>query len=790
MKSRIKIERSVRSALSVLIICATAPFGAALPALACAPVFPQAVMVNGTHPDFPLKLFAAGNLGIIQPGWARSYLCVVYRYLNDKPLSASEQRSIVRLWHRRLINASLYTGELGFDEIEKYLDLRAKVTGIAAGKTPSLYSTVDSYRYSQKIGLNAFAVARETLGQRINKYGLKSAQVREWLRAQDIVFGISPGKIRIPQPLLSSADPLQKADRAYQIAAATFYANDIPKAESLFLKIAQDKSSPWSKLASYMVARCKTNLALNSKDAHAVKAAISCITDALRENTDEVTGEDLLDLQRPLTYMGRPGGDLLKELASKVSTGNSARFGGDVGDITYLLDEGASTGDGTGARDNRQTTNTPDLTDWLLCMQSRDDECSYYSEDEQKKFKTENEERSKHSLEMWRKTKTIPWLVAAVSANGLEKDTVADLKRAALKVPAGSKAFLTMRYYLADEMIKSGKSAEARAQLLKLLGQKDLPPSSRNLFSMQMGSASESADQYLIHSVQAPAGICSDFNLLPANFMDLEKRADFHVDPARFDETVAGDLNKNLPLSLWVRLARDRSLNPQLRGLLLRATWLRAHLANRKDVAKQLEPDLAVAAPVIAPALRKYQQANSSDARRFLLASLILRFYGMSPYLDGGVERHGLPLQEFDWYNANFWLPLQSGSKQEEANDASSYDESVVFAGSDKIRAMMNDYSKKGIDRFLTPQQRAEAAEERNQIANNHPSRFLGEPVLRWAATHPADPSVPELLYRINRLPKWSGQSKTGSEYSKKAYTMLHSRFAGNQWTRKAVCWY
>lgn len=37
-----------------------------MPALACAPAFPEAVMFNTLRPDLPLKAYAAGNLGIIQ----------------------------------------------------------------------------------------------------------------------------------------------------------------------------------------------------------------------------------------------------------------------------------------------------------------------------------------------------------------------------------------------------------------------------------------------------------------------------------------------------------------------------------------------------------------------------------------------------------------------------------------------------------------------------------------------------------------------------------------------------
>ncbi len=37
------------------------------------------------HPDFPMSKYAAGQLGILDHNYARSYLMVAYRYLANKP---------------------------------------------------------------------------------------------------------------------------------------------------------------------------------------------------------------------------------------------------------------------------------------------------------------------------------------------------------------------------------------------------------------------------------------------------------------------------------------------------------------------------------------------------------------------------------------------------------------------------------------------------------------------------------------------------------------------------------
>src|SRR6185436_16709960 len=52
-----------------------------------------------------------------------------------------------------------------------------------------------------------------------------------------------------------AADALTRADRAYQTAAAYFYAMQYEEAESRFLAIAEDNSSPWRPYGRYLAAR-------------------------------------------------------------------------------------------------------------------------------------------------------------------------------------------------------------------------------------------------------------------------------------------------------------------------------------------------------------------------------------------------------------------------------------------------------------------------------------------------------------------------------------------------------
>ncbi len=73
--------------------------------------------------------------------------------------------------------------------------------------------------------------------------------------AQDKVFtNCSSGKQIPDEANVSMPEWLQK-DRAYQLAAASFYSLDYADAKRRFAEIALDFQSPWQETADYLVGR-------------------------------------------------------------------------------------------------------------------------------------------------------------------------------------------------------------------------------------------------------------------------------------------------------------------------------------------------------------------------------------------------------------------------------------------------------------------------------------------------------------------------------------------------------
>src|SRR5262249_41411539 len=154
------------------------------------------------------------------------------------------------------------------------------------------------------------------------------------------------------------------------------------------------------------------------------------------------------------------------------------RFGGDVGDLTFVMEEtvrkASPEGDAKPSTRQEVELTKNDLTDWINTLQRNSDPYFFYNEEEQKALKARRKELDKRAIDMWRKNPSTPWLVAAISLNGLQSPDLKDLYDAAMKIPPTSPAYLTASYHLIDAFIASQKQGEARQRLSTILARKDL----------------------------------------------------------------------------------------------------------------------------------------------------------------------------------------------------------------------------------------------------------------------------------------------------------------------------
>jgi hypothetical protein len=308
-------------------------------ALPCGPSYVTPIFEYDSAPENPYENFAAGKLGIIKPKFHRSVLFAAYRYINGGGFTPDEQKAMVDVWQAEFDNKDYQNDDIT-DAIRTWVEKRQEVVG-KDERVPDIYveRNYAGYDFFPNCTKNAFETATETLADRASAHGPSDPGVTSWLKAQDEVFvNCSSGKQTPDVAPPGSPDWLQK-DRAYQIAAASFYSLDYEDAKRRFAEIAQDFDSPWRETADYLVARTLIRQASLSKDKEKAASYYSQAEERLgkfssRKFTD--SAERMLGLIKYRLHPKERVGELARKLMIQ---GGNANFRQDLIDYTWLTDK-------------------------------------------------------------------------------------------------------------------------------------------------------------------------------------------------------------------------------------------------------------------------------------------------------------------------------------------------------------------------------------------------------------------------------------------------------------------
>lgn len=234
---------SVRVLLLIVLMGAALLYQGLQPLIGCGPWLPVAYFTFARHPSDPR--YFDGDLGILQPTYWRIYLYTAYRYLTESDLKpvATSPPAASRL-------------EKPTNWAETWLSARKKVKPEGAAPQIAVFRELPPYQSYLNYPDDAFRNAVETLESRVTQFGAESKAVHDWLEAQDLVFSNHSVEKHIPAAASKDLPLLIQRDRDYQIAAATFYAEEFDDAERRFRAIAHDLDSPWRTWAPYLAARC------------------------------------------------------------------------------------------------------------------------------------------------------------------------------------------------------------------------------------------------------------------------------------------------------------------------------------------------------------------------------------------------------------------------------------------------------------------------------------------------------------------------------------------------------
>lgn len=761
---------------------------------ACGPDFSGPTFSDYSSPDAPLEAYARGKLGLIQPGYQHIYLYAAYRNLVGKSLSNGEMKDIGGIKPEPDTQEQASSDEQANNWVEIWKEARKRVSGESATTNLGTSDEAGFFRWEQKNGLyleyynclqGAFQNAVAVLDERIKEFGSQSPYVSEWVDAQDEVFeNCSSGVFAIPNAASPSEPQLIRDDRAYQIAAAHFYSGDFEDAQAEFTAIAKEPASPYHQIAPYLVARtlvreATLNAGNEEYDAQPLTQAERLLEAILADKNlsqSHHAARGLLGFVRIRLHPEQRAKDLETVLLSDKANPD---FRQNLTDYLWLLDHSISgpiksaspaattAGQAQAPRPGARLEGE-DMTDWIFSFQGV------------------GPDAFQHSLMRWQETKSLPWLVAAISqANGSDAGSK-DLEAAALRVSPDSPGYVTATFNRLRLLAEAGHASEARLGLDSVLSNKTLglTLSARNEFLALRMKLSTNLSDFLRYAPRVPSNMGGYLDS-STNQTQTARRQSL------FDSDASLVLTEELPLQLLAAAARSSTWPVALRKEVAIAAWTRAILLNDETVARETTPILAEAAPQLKVPLAEYGSAKTSGERRFAAVFLILHFPGMRPFVAAGLARSSFngpeQLGDIDSYRDNWWCPMGPPSKNAPLS-TNFYSMYVNLSG-----PLRDIYPKGKIPPpdFLTENERTAVGKESAMLrALPCAPSWLAQQTLVWAKVHPEDPRIPEALHLVVRTTRYGCPDLASAEYSKEAFTLLHSRYRHNEWAKKTPFWF
>jgi hypothetical protein len=740
-----------------------AAIGAFTPARASGPFLPglRFYSYSGVDADGDTAYFK-GRLGIIRPTFDENRLYAAYRILLGQTLTDAQAQQLLASCCD--IRPPSSAGEMQ----NGWLEIRGTVTPEKPEPDPDPYRQTKDYWRILNCYPSAFETAAATLKTRIATYGAKDRWLIEWVKGQDAVFAnCSQVDLSLPAADLEAAPNWLKADRAYQVAAAYFYHWDYAEARQRFATIAKDPSSPWAPIAPYLAARAVLRLAGSTKTSEAMIEAQQEIAAIKPDDKFGIAARDIANLSSALAFL-QP--DRIKALEQALLAPS-------------LPDDLATTlHDFLLLADNKDAGQS-DLGDWIHVMQVSNSDASAIGA------------AKENALNHWRRTPTLPWLIATLTYLGPGDADVAAAIEQSRKLEPSAPGFLDAAWQRIRLLISQHQSDTARVDLDKILADKGLTVGTRNLFLIERARVAGDWDEFARFAPRRPeflgpyfgdqASDTGDFVSLPMKSIDksyaamLGWRSELLGDPRYFDTDGATILNSAAPLAVQAKLVSGTALPDNMRRDLALAAWTRAVLLGREEIAKSIAELLAAVFPQYGSDWQGYREASSVGERKFAAAVLLLRLPAAGPWVEDNLG-YTYKRDVIGSYASRWWSPESLKTDGELA--------AIYFNGPCRDSCAMPGWL--GPPAFVSDSERRTAEEEFARIKEQAPSAadYLGGIVLDWAKAHADDPRLPEALHLVVRLTQFGDAGNSG--ISRRAYNLLHTAYSKSPWTKQTPFWY
>jgi hypothetical protein len=799
------VKRAIRVFAVLLFAALAIQFGNS-----CAYAPEENVFIQRTDPDAPYTRYAAGRLGIVQATFRIRHLVVAYNTLFGRGLSPAEQNGAVAVDN----HYNAYPAPSPDDGPTP----PAQPPGSAASPAlPLWFARPDGddrkvpgqdWESFTNCLADAFSNANATLADRRARYGKPGAPdtpaIIDWIAGQRAVFTNCSGPGQTPQAASANAPLWLRKDRAYQTAAAQFYALDYDQALAGFRAIAADRASPWSPLAGYLVARVyirKATVEVFSEDKpepmQNEKERVTRLTQARQQLEEILRDPSMKSLHRQslrlldFVMLRLDPAAQSSELARRLTvdkTNNAADYQQYVIDLSYSYTRPQGftrTLEPTQAQAEAASQPPAQLVRWL-------DDLGWPIPGVREANSAANAERRRaDAFNHWRSTHAAEWLVAALTLSrpGAEGNT--DLIAAAHSVSAAAPAYASATYHRLRLAASSSTTVEQIPpttrpiydQLTELMPHiaESQPISTVNQFADLQSSLSPTLDDYLANATRRASGRVDQVNnnVEPLGASDKTINlcgVDIDAPETRhLDQETSTVFNQRMPLRMLREAALSSVFPGNVRFQLAHMAWTRAMLLDDVETARSLAPYLQGCQPAFAPWLNQYNAASSPDERRVLGLLALMRFTSTEPTVRAGRERD---FAVYDDMRDNWWCDINN-------------EYTAPLSASDEGPHLFTDANVAQPDPpFLSVADRAQAKRE-VEILEKIPcaSDYFAVQALAWVKDHPTDSRNADVIGFAMRVIRNACRSGKTKDLDHQLFDVLHRQFPKSDWAARYKTW-
>jgi hypothetical protein len=614
---------------------------------------------------------------------------------------------------------------------------------------------------------DAFDTATATLRERLQRHGRDSVQLQRWIAAQEQVFSHCDGDAFMPPAEPDPAwEPLERHDRAYQVAAAYFYAMDYDEAARRFAAIGEDTASPWSELARYLVGRSRLRQALVADIDRAQNLAAASDTFAqLAQDAGYVQRFPSVVGQQSYISIKQDTPAFLERVGNLLASDPAQLSASEFSDYLFLW--------------NRRThvvASDGGLGHWLQLANDP------------------SPQATQGVLDAWRTYRTQPWLYLALyrapypelSRDLVNADTAVfdELVAATEGLTARTPQDAALLLARAGLLQQRGRNAELDALAQRTLddAQSVLTQTQRNRLQFLRAQAGSWRD--FVAQAQLPVtALTFDtneyINLAPEAFARATHRS-----PLLPREALALIDSYYTP-AMMLSVVEEGGLSGYLVGRFAIAGWVKALMLGDDMSARAFARILRNYYPERRAALDRYLDGPEPA---FEAAALVLELPGYSPFLPTGIGRERwddngelgfVPDHVADGLNIHNWWCTAVYDYQDAAEQQDYRAGRLERVDADLALPLFAS---------LDAGAKAELAEIQPRLQQGVAAVF-GPAIIDYARHNVDDARVARLLHRVVFASRYACSGGPGT-VSRAAFQLLHANYPGSEWAKQTPYWY